>query len=124
MTRGQDGSLDLSCVTLAFTTPRRFIPAHQKNADFPSTGRVDTLASGRKELRGTAFQDGDIPGGRSPQFIQSDEPSGLWCGEPLRPLRAVFWRPLRLKTLQQPETVERRVVTGIRTQPGRAKSRA
>jgi len=28
MTRGQDGSLLLSCVTLSFTTPRRFIPAH------------------------------------------------------------------------------------------------
>ncbi len=28
MTRGQDGSLPLSCVTLSFTTPRRFIPAH------------------------------------------------------------------------------------------------
>jgi hypothetical protein len=28
MTRGQDGSLHLSCVTLAFTTPRRFTPAH------------------------------------------------------------------------------------------------
>src|SRR5262244_3775388 len=28
MTRGQDGSLLPSCVTLAFTTPRRFIPAH------------------------------------------------------------------------------------------------
>jgi hypothetical protein len=28
MTRGQDGSLGLSCVTLPFTTPRRFIPAH------------------------------------------------------------------------------------------------
>src|SRR6266404_8852711 len=28
MTRGQDGSLDLSCVALASTTPRRFIPAH------------------------------------------------------------------------------------------------
>src|SRR5437870_1388316 len=26
MTRGQDGSLCLSCVTLTFTTPRRFIP--------------------------------------------------------------------------------------------------
>ena len=28
MTRGQDGWLILSCVTLSFTTPRRFIPAH------------------------------------------------------------------------------------------------
>src|SRR5438132_4800884 len=28
MTRGQDGSLLPSCVTLSFTTPRRFIPAH------------------------------------------------------------------------------------------------
>ncbi len=28
MTRGQDGSLCLSCVTLSFTTPRRIIPAH------------------------------------------------------------------------------------------------
>jgi hypothetical protein len=28
MTRGQDGSLLLSCMTLSFTTPRRFIPAH------------------------------------------------------------------------------------------------
>jgi len=28
MTRGQDGSLCLSCVTLSFTAPRRFIPAH------------------------------------------------------------------------------------------------
>ena len=28
MTRGQDGSLRLSCMTLSFTTPRRFIPAH------------------------------------------------------------------------------------------------
>jgi hypothetical protein len=28
MTRGQDGSLGLSCVTLPFTTRRRFIPAH------------------------------------------------------------------------------------------------
>src|SRR5216683_1677462 len=28
MTRGQDGSLLLSCVTLSFSTPRRFIPAH------------------------------------------------------------------------------------------------
>jgi len=28
MTRGQDGWLVLSCVTLSFTTPRRFIPAH------------------------------------------------------------------------------------------------
>ena len=27
MTRGQDGSLCLSCVTLSFTAPRRFIPA-------------------------------------------------------------------------------------------------
>jgi hypothetical protein len=26
MTRGQDGSLCLSCVTLSFTTPRRFYP--------------------------------------------------------------------------------------------------
>jgi hypothetical protein len=29
MTRGQDGSLLLSCVTLSFTTRRRFVPAHQ-----------------------------------------------------------------------------------------------
>ena len=29
MTRGQDGSLLLSCVTLSFTTRRRFSPAHQ-----------------------------------------------------------------------------------------------
>jgi hypothetical protein len=28
MTRVQDGSLHLSCMTLSFTTPRRFIPAH------------------------------------------------------------------------------------------------
>jgi hypothetical protein len=28
MTRGQDGSLNPSCVTFPFTTPRRFIPAH------------------------------------------------------------------------------------------------
>jgi hypothetical protein len=28
MTRGQDGSLCLSCVTLSFTTPCRFLPAH------------------------------------------------------------------------------------------------
>ena len=28
MTRGQDSLLDPSCVTLSFTTPRRFIPAH------------------------------------------------------------------------------------------------
>jgi hypothetical protein len=26
MTRGQDGSLCLSCMTLSFTTPRRFYP--------------------------------------------------------------------------------------------------
>jgi hypothetical protein len=26
MTRGQDGSLRLSCVTLSFTTPRRYYP--------------------------------------------------------------------------------------------------
>src|SRR5262249_51680429 len=31
MTRGQDGSLNLSCMTLPFTTPRRFIPAHSAN---------------------------------------------------------------------------------------------
>jgi len=29
MTRGQDGSLLLSCVTLSFTTRRRFSPAHR-----------------------------------------------------------------------------------------------
>ena len=28
MTRGQDGSLGLACVTFTFTTPRRFTPAH------------------------------------------------------------------------------------------------
>jgi hypothetical protein len=28
MTRGRDGSLRLSFMTLSFTTPRRFIPAH------------------------------------------------------------------------------------------------
>ena len=40
MTRGQDGSLCLSCVTLSFTTPRRFYPgarhgllAHVTSAD-------------------------------------------------------------------------------------------
>src|SRR5262249_54719953 len=31
MTQGQDGSLSLTCVTLTFTTPRRFIPAHFHN---------------------------------------------------------------------------------------------
>src|SRR5579875_3664 len=35
MTRGQDGSLDLSCVTLSFTTPRRFIPAHPPSTSSP-----------------------------------------------------------------------------------------
>src|SRR6266849_2982187 len=40
MTRGQDGSLLLSCVTLSFTTPRRFIPAHS------ATLYVDDLVEG------------------------------------------------------------------------------
>ena len=31
MTRGQDGSLFLSCRTLSFLTPYRFIPAHMGN---------------------------------------------------------------------------------------------
>src|ERR1700674_4846270 len=35
MTRGQDGSLRPSCVTLAFTTPRRFIPAHPPSTSSP-----------------------------------------------------------------------------------------
>jgi hypothetical protein len=32
MTRGQRGLLDLHCVTLSFTTPCRFIPAHRRSA--------------------------------------------------------------------------------------------
>ena len=39
MTRGQDGSLLLSCVTLSFTTPRRFIPAHSASCYARSVGK-------------------------------------------------------------------------------------
>src|SRR5687768_7868090 len=85
MTRGQDGSLDLSCVTLAFTTPRRFIPAHQKNADSPSIRSLDTLASGRKELRGNGSRGQWHPERLFPSSIGSDEPSGLCAVEPRRP---------------------------------------
>src|SRR5579863_6065928 len=35
MTRGQDGSLRPSCMTLAFTTPRRVIPAHPPSTSSP-----------------------------------------------------------------------------------------
>jgi hypothetical protein len=34
LTRGQDGSLLLSCMTLSFTTPRRFIPTHQNSRKY------------------------------------------------------------------------------------------
>src|SRR5277367_4863923 len=35
MTRGQDSSLLLSCMTLSFTTRRRFVPAHQAKPPAP-----------------------------------------------------------------------------------------
>src|SRR6267378_6323163 len=41
MTRGQDGSLCLSCAPLTFTTPRRFIPAHPT---VPKTDVADPIA--------------------------------------------------------------------------------
>jgi hypothetical protein len=40
MTRGQDGSLLLSCMTLSFTTPRRFIPAHSAACQREAVERV------------------------------------------------------------------------------------
>jgi hypothetical protein len=60
MTRGQDGSLLLSCVTLSFTTPRRFIPAHTTDC----WGLVHATAPIR--LRGARGE-----------FILPNEPDGI-----------------------------------------------
>ena len=48
MTRGQCGSLTLHCMTLSFTTPRRFLPAHRSQTPC-STKSSSSAASGRTQ---------------------------------------------------------------------------
>src|SRR5579859_2550292 len=70
MARGQDGSLFLSCMTLSFTTPRRFIPTLSSQnwlphgSDFPEGFHV----SGRGRCQAcqavAAFQHRDQPAAR------------------------------------------------------------
>jgi len=54
MTRGQDGSLSLACVTFTFTTPRRFIPAHSRFP--PHLPPTHPTSQGRGGLGCSGFQ--------------------------------------------------------------------
>ena len=47
MTRGRCGSLVLHRMTLAFTTPRRFIPRTERRGEYPSRRRARALAGPR-----------------------------------------------------------------------------
>jgi hypothetical protein len=49
MARGQDGSLLLSCMTLSFTTSRRFIPTHPGECACPTSG-ADRTRQARRPL--------------------------------------------------------------------------
>ncbi len=55
MTRGRRGPLTLQRMTLSFTTPRRFIPAHSRfpHASCPCT--ASTVAGGRPETAGGRY---------------------------------------------------------------------
>jgi tetratricopeptide (TPR) repeat protein len=92
MTRGQDGSLLLSCVTLSFTTPRRFIPAHSAFAYKGKPIRVEQVS---RELGVKYVLEGGVQKAVgelrvTAQLVDATSGAELWAERYERPLRDVF----------------------------------
>src|ERR1700686_4338871 len=62
MARGQDGSLRLSCMTLTFTAPRRFIPTLSTPRRVLPAHLADEVANVQRNCRTTDVSLPDLPG--------------------------------------------------------------
>ena len=78
MARGQDGSLRLSCMTLTFTAPRRFIPTLSAPEWVLATHSADQFANLFWHLRTAALSVPDLPGPEPSEASPVPCDHGFW----------------------------------------------